>query len=409
MKIKKLLLNIYMNITNSILVILSIGLIYVIYNSKKNNIENFTQNGGTASTDNTTIVSIVNGEICGLEWDGTLDENKERKAKWDCDGGGDPVIIEGNKIYSMAEGKKCGLEWDGTLDENNERKAKWDCSGAADPIEIRKPNNSSDNSSNNSSNVNSAPYNPPISLSPNLSGLDTKTFNAIKQEINRQYNMDIEAIRNLGAISKSLLTGKNYHNTSANGNPGTLTIPADIVIEGKLTSKKEVEFTNKNSSLMNVLPKGVILAWYESSSKIPSGWALCNGQSGTPDLRNRFIYGGSTTPGNEGGSTTVTLNETQIPAHRHYYRHAHYSGQSANNNRRAYGGAYHSGTVPNSADGSMGDVDQNDLDGGEHHVFTGPGVSHGTGSGNDNTNNTGGSKSHENMPPYHTLLYIMKL
>ena len=73
--------------------------------------------------------------------------------------------------------------------------------------------------------------NSPISSSPNLSGLDAKTLNAIKQEINRQYNMDIEAIRNLGAISKSLLTGKNYHSTNT-PTPGTLTIPANVVFEG---------------------------------------------------------------------------------------------------------------------------------------------------------------------------------
>ena len=41
--------------------------------------------------------------------------------------------------------------------------------------------------------------------------------------------MDIEAMRNLGAISKSLLTGTNYHSTTV-GVPGTLTIPADNTV-----------------------------------------------------------------------------------------------------------------------------------------------------------------------------------
>ena len=58
----------------------------------------------------------------------------------------------------------------------------------------------------------------------------------IRNAINEQYNMDIEAIRNLGAISKSLLSGTNYHNTSP-PNPGTLTIPGDIVIEGNIKVK----------------------------------------------------------------------------------------------------------------------------------------------------------------------------
>jgi hypothetical protein len=35
--------------------------------------------------------------------------------------------------------------------------------------------------------------------------------NQMKEMIHQEYNYDLEAIRNLGAISKSLLTGKNYH------------------------------------------------------------------------------------------------------------------------------------------------------------------------------------------------------
>jgi len=37
------------------------------------------------------------------------------------------------------------------------------------------------------------------------------------------------------------------------------------------------------------LPIGSIIAWQNAS--IPSGWALCDGQNGTPDLRDKFIYG----------------------------------------------------------------------------------------------------------------------
>jgi len=31
--------------------------------------------------------------------------------------------------------------------------------------------------------------------------------------------------------------------------------------------------------------------WSGSIASIPTGWALCNGSSGTPDLRDRFIVG----------------------------------------------------------------------------------------------------------------------
>lgn len=43
-------------------------------------------------------------------------------------------------------------------------------------------------------------------------------------------------------------------------------------------------------SLLN-LPIGTIIAWENLS--IPSGWAVCDGTSGTPDLRDKFIRGAS--------------------------------------------------------------------------------------------------------------------
>lgn len=39
------------------------------------------------------------------------------------------------------------------------------------------------------------------------------------------------------------------------------------------------------------LPKGIIAQWYGNIASIPAGWALCNGDNDTPDLRDRFIVG----------------------------------------------------------------------------------------------------------------------
>lgn len=38
---------------------------------------------------------------------------------------------------------------------------------------------------------------------------------------------------------------------------------------------------------------GVIVMWSGSLGAIPTGWALCDGRNGTPDLRDRFIVGAS--------------------------------------------------------------------------------------------------------------------
>ena len=54
------------------------------------------------------------------------------------------------------------------------------------------------------------------------------------------------------------------------------------------------------------VPSGAILIWSGASNAIPSGYVLCDGQNGTPDLRNRFIIGAgsSYSVGSTGGSTS---------------------------------------------------------------------------------------------------------
>lgn len=46
--------------------------------------------------------------------------------------------------------------------------------------------------------------------------------------------------------------------------------------------------------------------WSGTIASIPSGWALCDGQNGTPDLRDKFIksVGASENPGATGGAAT---------------------------------------------------------------------------------------------------------
>lgn len=37
------------------------------------------------------------------------------------------------------------------------------------------------------------------------------------------------------------------------------------------------------------MPSGLISMWKGSIATIPSGWKLCDGNNGTPDLRDKFI------------------------------------------------------------------------------------------------------------------------
>lgn len=110
------------------------------------------------------------------------------------------------------------------------------------------------------------------------------------------------------------------------------------------------------------LPSGAIIMWSGTTSNIPTGFALCNGNNGTPDLRNRFIVGaGSTyTAGATGGATTHTHT---------------YSGKTD------YGTNY-----PSVYRGT-----ETTANGAHDHTYSG-------------TTSTGSS-----LPPYYALCFIMKL
>jgi microcystin-dependent protein len=75
------------------------------------------------------------------------------------------------------------------------------------------------------------------------------------------------------------------------------------------------------SGLPGTVPVGGIIMWSGSVSSIPSGWALCDGQNGYPDLRGRFIRGAEATmvSGGIGGADEITLNVEQLPAHNHSF------------------------------------------------------------------------------------------
>lgn len=73
------------------------------------------------------------------------------------------------------------------------------------------------------------------------------------------------------------------------------------------------------------IPVGVIVMWAGNPNDIPKDWALCDGTSGTPDLRGRFILAsGTAVPEQEktGGGQFV-LQEANIPSHNHTINHTH--------------------------------------------------------------------------------------
>lgn len=64
----------------------------------------------------------------------------------------------------------------------------------------------------------------------------------------------------------------------------------------------------------------VMIQWSGSVSDIPPGWALCDGNNGTPDLLNRFVKGtgsASDSPGSRGGNDSYTISTAQMASHDH--------------------------------------------------------------------------------------------
>ncbi len=158
---------------------------------------------------------------------------------------------------------------------------------------------------------------------------------------------------------------------------GVITARDGIRCTGIVTA---TAFHGSGASLTGIVavPSGCILIWSGAANAIPTGFVLCNGSNGTPDLRGKFVVGyhdgnGDYDVGDTGGAESVTLTTAQIPSHKH----------------------------------------TTNIDGG--HVIPGNGGSSfpygGAGTYSSTVfsmSNTGGGGAHENRPPFYALCYIMK-
>lgn len=70
------------------------------------------------------------------------------------------------------------------------------------------------------------------------------------------------------------------------------------------------------TAMNRLQPIGTIVMWSGSINQLPSGWALCDGQNGTPDLRNKFIVGAGDQYNitDEGGNNAIQLQTANLPS-----------------------------------------------------------------------------------------------
>ena len=128
----------------------------------------------------------------------------------------------------------------------------------------------------------------------------------------------------------------------------------------------------------SIFVQGMIIMWNSTVASIPTGFVLCDGSNGTPDLRGRFVVGHH--PNNNdyeiddtGGSESVTLTVAQMPSHKH---------DTTFDNKKYFPGGGSTSISFGGAGGYPADT------------FS--------------MSNEGGGQSHENRPPYYALCYIMK-
>ena len=152
------------------------------------------------------------------------------------------------------------------------------------------------------------------------------------------------------------------------------------------------------ADIPDTFPAGGIILWSGAVNAIPAGWHLCDGTSGTPDLRDRFVVGAGNTydVGANGGNITAnaalsgstgatTLNAGQMPSHAHYIGTLGSwtsSGESYNRAEFVGGTSSSAGTGRNTG---------------------------GAGGNGSHTHPLTGNVSVSTLPPYYALAYIMKL
>lgn len=109
-------------------------------------------------------------------------------------------------------------------------------------------------------------------------------------------------------------------------------------------------------------------------------WHLCDGTNGTPDLRNRFIYGGTgNNNGGTGGEVTHTLTIKELPSFTPTAKFSTLTGDDS-----YY--MYH-----------------------DNDSIIAAGMNRNTSVVSSPFNTIGNNQPHNNMPPYYTLAFIMKL
>jgi microcystin-dependent protein len=254
-----------------------------------------------------------------------------------------------------------------------------------------------------------------------MENLLQKTGDAMSGDL----DMDTNDIIDARMTGDTTIVGGQTVGTAIRGTEDDSSNELSVPSDGTRATAGGQRVMTQDDDVPSFFPTGAIMMWYGSLLSIPSGWALCDGASGTPDLRGRFVIGagGAYALGATGGSATLagstssngahshtitvdshTLTAAEIPAHSHTI-HIEISSSLLS------AVADHESVVQDAAIGRTAfaspppylDIDgATDSDGG-----SGGGHNH-TASSASTGNHTHSLSGVASLPPYTGLYYIMK-
>ena len=134
------------------------------------------------------------------------------------------------------------------------------------------------------------------------------------------------------------------------GHPASYFASADHNHDGKYAPVNHTHTVSQITDmpdLTNAIPSGIICMWSGESTAIPSGWHLCDGSSGTPDLRDRFIVGAGNTykVKDTGGEASHKLTTSEMPSHNHGFTGTSHSHTGSLSNATATSAGSHTHTM----------------------------------------------------------------
>jgi hypothetical protein len=190
------------------------------------------------------------------------------------------------------------------------------------------------------------------------------------------------------AAELNILDGVTASTAELNILDGVTATTAEINYLDGVTSNVQTQIDN-----FIAIPSGGIIMWSGSIASVPSGWYLCDGNNGTPDLRNRFVVGAGDTYAVDatGGSADAV-----VVAHTHTYSGStNTTGAHTHTIEAPTPGASTLTFNKGSESGTPGTFSTSSA-GNHSHTFSGT------------TASSGSSGTNANLPPYYALAYIMK-